>query len=314
MTKLDPSIRAGWIAHNRDKEGAIPWPYLCTRLVLTVAIGVTPSRQQMHGMRWIVTATREKAMPSDVNNAWDALMLAPTDVRARIGRLGAAEARKFVKIELPPDELDRVTLQRFDEFEADMVQRYPAMVDWPVEAQTVCLSIAWAAGTGAAFPKMYAALHRGDWLTAADECALRVDMPDGFRNTGLIPRNRHNRALLLALAKRDLYAEHGRLADALFTGGLDDAGRERLGMVRALIDVLEVAEAARQEIPKPFPMPEQPVPVDRPSSPPVVIVEDEAIPDTDPMTEAQRREVLRLVHMTAEASLAEDRAAGYRQR
>lgn len=262
MARLDPSIRAGWIAHNRDKEGAIPWPYLCTRLVLTVAIGVTPSRQQMHGMRWIVTATRQKAMPSDVNNAWDALMLAPPDVRQRIGRLGAAEARRHVQIELAPGELERVTLQRFDEFEADLVRRYPAMTGWPVEAQTVCMSIAWAAGTGAAFPKMYAALHRGDWLAAADECALRVDMPDGFRNTGLIPRNRHNRSLLLALA-------------------------ERTGQV----------------------------PEDRPSSPPVVIVEDEEpIPSTDRMTDAERRRIMALVHATTEASLAEDRDAAYRRR
>jgi GH24 family phage-related lysozyme (muramidase) len=202
VSRLDPSIRAGWIAFNKDKEGAELGPYLCTRLVLTVAIGVTPSRQQMHGMRWIVKATGQKAMPSDVNNAWDALMLAPPDVRARIGRLGAAEARKHVQIELAPGELERVTLVRFDEFEAALLKTYPAMVTWPVEAQTVCMSIAWAAGTGAAFPKMYAAMRRGDWLTAADECALRVVMPDGFRNTGLVPRNHHNRALLLALAER----------------------------------------------------------------------------------------------------------------
>lgn len=314
MTRLDPSIRAGWIAFNRDKEGAIPWPYLCTRLVLTVAIGVTPSRQQMHGMRWILTTTRQPATRADVDAAWDALMLAPADVRARIGRLGAAEARKHVQIELAPGELERVTLVRFDDFEAALLKTYPAMVGWPVEAQTVCMSIAWAAGTGAAFPRMYAAMHRGDWLAAADECALRVDMPDGFRNTGLIPRNRHNRALLLALAKRDLYAEHGRLADALFTGGLDDAGRERLGMVRALLDVFETAEAAGQEIPKPFPMPEQPVPVDRPSSPPVVIVEDEAVPDTDPMTDAQRREVLRLTHLTYDQAARDAIADGYDKR
>lgn len=261
MTRLDPSIRATWIAHNRGKEGAIPWPYLCTRLVLTVAIGVTPSRQQMHGMKWILAATRQPATRADVDAAWDALMLAPPDVRARIGRLGAAEARKHVQIELAPGELERVTLVRFDEFESALLKTYPAMVTWPVEAQTVCMSIAWAAGTGAAFPKMYAALHRGDWLAAADECALRVDMPDGFRNTGLIPRNRHNRALLLALA-------------------------ERTGQV----------------------------PEDRPSSPPVVIVEDEAIPDTDRMTEAQRREVLALIHATADQAARDAIADGYDKR
>lgn len=261
MTRLDTSIRAGWIAHNRDKEGAIPWPYLCRRKVWTVAIGVTPSLALAYTYRWIVTATRQPATRADVDEAWHALMSAPPAVRDRIAQIGAGEARKHVKIELPADELERVTLVRFDEFEAALLKTYPAMVGWPVEAQTVCMSIAWAAGTGAAFPKMYAALHRGDWLTAADECALRVDMPDGFRNTGLIPRNRANKALLLALA-------------------------ERTGQV----------------------------PADRPSSPPVVIVEDEAIPDTDPMTEAQRREVLRLVHQTYDDANRQAIADGYDKR
>lgn len=314
MTRLDPSIRATWIAHNKDKEGVIPWPYLCRRKVWTVAIGVTPSLALAYTYRWILSATQQPATRADVDEAWHALMSAPPAVRDRIAQIGAGEARKHVKIELPADELERVTLVRFDEFEAALLKTYPAMVGWPVEAQTVCMSIAWAAGTGAAFPKMYAAMHRGDWLTAADECALRVVMPDGFRNGGLVPRNHHNRALLLALAKRDLYAEHGRLADALFTGGLDDAGRERLGMVRALLDVFETAEAAGKEIPKPFPWPTQPVPVDRPSSPPVVIVEDEAVPDTDPMTDQQRREVLRLTHMTYDQAARDAIADGYDKR
>jgi GH24 family phage-related lysozyme (muramidase) len=315
MTRLDPSIRAGWIAFNRNKEGIIPWPYLCRRKVWTVAIGVTPSLALAYTYRWILTATRQPATRADVDEAWHALMSAPAAVRDRIAQIGAGEARKHVKIELPPDELERATLVRFDEFESALLKTYPAMVTWPVEAQTVCMSIAWAAGTGAAFPKMYAAMHRGDWLTAADECALRVVMADGFRNGGLVPRNHHNRALLLALAKRSLYVEHGQLADALFTGGLDDAGRERLGMVRALLDVFQVAEMAGQEIPRPFPWPTVAPPAeDRPSSPPVVIVEDEAIPDTDPMTDVQRAETLALVHATMATSLAEDRAEGYRRR
>jgi hypothetical protein len=53
---------------------------------------------------------------------------------------------------------------------------------------------------------------------------------------------------------------------------------------------------------------------DRPSSPPVVIVEDEAIPDTDPMTDAQRRETLALMHATADQAARDALAEGYRRR
>lgn len=200
--RLDPSIRAGWIAFNRNLEGEIPWPYLDIRQLVTVAHGVlVPNRQVLLTYRWRSDVTGERATAFEVNAAWDALM-GDAATRARMARLGAGEARRHVKITLPPEELERVTLAKYDEQERDLLRRYPALPSWPVEAQTVCMSIAWAAGTGAAFPKMYAALHRGDWLTAADECALRVDNPDGSRNAGLIPRNKRNRALLESLAAR----------------------------------------------------------------------------------------------------------------
>ena len=62
------------------------------------------------------------------------------------------------------------------------------------------------------------------------------------------------------------------------------------------------------------PAPVEPPVEDRPSSPPVVIVEDEAIPDTDPMTEAQRREVLRLTHLTYDRAARDAIADGYKHR
>lgn len=259
--RLDPSIRAGWIKYNRDLEGIIPWPYLCFSLVWTVAIGVTPSKQQAYGYRWIVSATRQPATRADVDEAWDALNGLPVEAKQKVARGGAAAARKLVKIELPADELERVTLERFDQFEVDMIRRYPALPSWPVEAQTVCMSIAWAAGTAAAFPKMYAAMGRGDWLTAADECYLRVDNPDGSRNEGLIPRNRRNRALLESLAAR-------------------------LGQTRTV---------SVDAVPDPAPTQDEP-------------------PDTDPMTDAQRRETLALVEATYEQASRDAITEAFRSR
>ena len=49
---------------------------------------------------------------------------------------------------------------------------------------------------------MYAALHRGDWLTAADECRTAEWTARTAAATGLIPRNHRNRALLESLAAR----------------------------------------------------------------------------------------------------------------
>ena len=82
-----------------------------------------------------------------------------------------------------------------------MIRRYPALPSWPVEAQTVCMSIAWAAGTAAAFPDV-----RSDGARRLAHSGGRVrtagGQPGRQPQRGLIPRNRRNRALLESLAAR----------------------------------------------------------------------------------------------------------------
>jgi hypothetical protein len=252
---LDPSIRARWIADNKPLEGAIPWPYLCTNRVFTFAHGVTASsRMQAHEYPWVRSGSSDPATRHEIDAAWDALMLAPAEVRERIAQLGAREARRHVRIELTPEGVEGATLDRYDVQARALVARYPALPSWPVEAQTVCMSIAWAAGVASPFPRMYAAMHRHDWRTARAECLLRVVQTDGKRNEGLVARNHWHLAMM-----------------------------DRL--------------LARLETPAPTP-PE----------------DEEPVPDTDPMTDAQRREVLGLVAATLDQSARESIAEGYRRR
>lgn len=258
MATPDPSIRAGWIAFNRPLEGEVLTMYLDTRGLVTVAHGVLidPLSAALP-LPWVSTTTGQPATSAEVvtewhrvKGAWDAIPAnaKPHEVRQAKGAIWVAQTTgNGSLVRLTHEGMATVTLARYDQQARDLVRRYPALPSWPVEAQTVCMSIAWAAGTAAAFPKMYAAMHRGDWLTAADECALRVDNPDGTRNAGLIPRNRRNRALLESLAAR-------------------------LGHTRT---------PAVDDVPDPAPTQDEP-------------------PDTDPMTDAQRREVLALVEATYE--------------
>lgn len=270
--RLDPSIRAGWIAFNRDLEGEVLTMYLDTRRLVTVAHGVLIDPiGAAFPLPWVSTATGQPATRAEVaaewnrvKAAWDAIPAdaTPAKVAAAKGAIWVAQTKGVGSlVRLTHEGMVTTTLARYDDQERDLLRRYPALPSWPVEAQTVCMSIAWAAGTAAAFPKMYAAMHRGDWLTAADECCLRVDNPDGSRNAGLIPRNRRNRALLESLAAR-------------------------LGQTRT---------PAVDAVPAPAPT-------------------EEAPPDTDPMTDAQRREALALMEVTSNQASLDAIEAAYRAR
>ena len=206
-TGFHPSIRAEWLAKNKRLEGRIPWPYLDVRGLPTVAIGILlNSLAEMLGYRWLDSETRLTAPRSQVEASWHALTGATGEQRVRLCRLGAAEARKIVTVELGEDELDRITLARFDAFARVLLGRFPALPTWPVPAQWVMMSLAWAAGPAFAFPKMQSHLERGDFLAAADEVNLNVTTPEGIKNLGLVERNRRNRALMLEAA-----AERGQV-------------------------------------------------------------------------------------------------------
>lgn len=202
-----PSIRAEWLARNKGLEGRIPWPYLDARGLPTVAVGLLlTSLKEMLGYRWLDSPTRMIATRGQVEAAWHALTGATGEQRERLCKIGAAEARKIVTVELSEDELDRITLARFDAFAKHLLGRFPALPSWPVPAQWVMMSLAWAAGPGFAFPKMQAHLERGDFLAAADEVNLNVITPEGIKNLGLVERNRRNKALMLQAA-----AERGQV-------------------------------------------------------------------------------------------------------
>ena len=207
MTGFHPSVGAEWLAKNKNLEGRIPWPYLDKRGLPTVAVGILlNSLADMARYHWTNSDTRAPATSAEVAAAWHALTGATGEQRWRLCDIGAAEARKLVRIELSDDELDRITLARFDAFARVLLGRFPALPSWPVPAQWVMMSLAWAAGPMFAFPKMQAHLERGDFLAAADEVNLNVITPEGIKNLGLVERNRRNKALMLEAA-----AERGQV-------------------------------------------------------------------------------------------------------
>lgn len=65
--RLDPSIRAGWIAFNRDLEGEVLTMYLDIRRLVTVAHGVLIDPiSAAYPLPWVSTATGQPATRAEV--------------------------------------------------------------------------------------------------------------------------------------------------------------------------------------------------------------------------------------------------------
>jgi len=91
-----------------------------------------------------------------------------------------------------PEDLTRLFEAKRDHNARKLAERFPGLPAWPAPAQFAVMSLAWAAGTGFDFPKCAAALARGDFLTAAVEVLINE-----VRTLGVKRRNDANRWLLL---------------------------------------------------------------------------------------------------------------------
>ena len=106
-------------------------------------------------------------------------------------------------LHLAADELERVVLERLDQFAATLADFWPAWSTFPPEAQQALLSIAWAVGVGTAgfgltgprWPHLHAAVVALDWRAAADAGVISAT-----NNPGVIPRNKANAALFMQAA------------------------------------------------------------------------------------------------------------------
>lgn len=98
-------------------------------------------------------------------------------------------------VRLAASELERLFVQRRDEFAADLADRWSTFARATAPEQLALMSWAWAAGTRADAPKMTAALARRDLVTAAVEIYL-----DETKTKGIVERNKANRRLMLLAA------------------------------------------------------------------------------------------------------------------
>jgi hypothetical protein len=116
-------------------------------------------------------------------------------------RLGHKSVEHVAQLRLDNAGLEQAFQGKLNLHDSIIRDRFPAFEEWPADAQLATHSMAWACGAGAwdpsnpnGFPKMAAALERGDFSGAAVECHMN-EWDAGVFNAGLVPRNVANKTL-----------------------------------------------------------------------------------------------------------------------
>jgi hypothetical protein len=191
VSPLRPVVRAYFVAFSGPLEGVIPWMYLDVCGLVTTAIGalVDPVSLALP-LPW-VRGDGSRATEVEVRAEWARIKSATW-----LATAGAGKARQLCALRLTPEGVEGVTLTRLDAMAGELHRRAPGFADWPAAAQLAALSMAWAVGVDGltrGFPRCWAALCAERYGEAAEECAIRTE-----GNPGVVPRNEHNRLLLLA--------------------------------------------------------------------------------------------------------------------
>lgn len=201
MALVRASVRSVFHAFSVRYEGRIDHFYLDVRKYVTIAVGALVDPIELALPLTMVRASDgQPATRDEIRADWHAVK-----ARTDLAKKGAAFYRPLCKLRLTLAGIEALTEQRFDENIGYIVQDFPAYPTWPADVQLAVISLAWAVGAGfkKEFPKFSAALRAGDFVTAATECNIRSDDPTTGEvvNPGVIPRNKKNRALLLAGAE-----------------------------------------------------------------------------------------------------------------
>lgn len=237
---LRPSVRAAFMRYTAPLEGAVPFFYQDVRSLITIAAGVLCDPIELAlvlPMRW---PDGRLATRTEIAADW---WLVKND--RSLAHRGAAAAGRVALLRLLPDDVEAVTLEKFDVFAEKLVARFPDMPEWPAPAQLATMSLAWACGTSFRFPKLEAALRARDFVTASAECEINATS-----NPGVVPRSAAQKALYLAAATATdpdaltLPGEAPRPAAPAIDKGAVEALTERT-LQRSSWDMLALDRAAR---------------------------------------------------------------------
>jgi hypothetical protein len=102
---------------------------------------------------------------------------------------GGGAFQSLTQIYMTESTMVDLSINRFNEFAAALVKRFPKFTQWPADGQAGAMSLSWACGDGwhslrgnlpPEFPNCSDALDRLDWTRASNECHLLENEPRSY--------------------------------------------------------------------------------------------------------------------------------------
>lgn len=148
---------------DADPPGAIPFMYLDTRDLVTVAIGnMLPSAEAACALPFIIRSTGQAASHADITGDWNRVKQAPP---ARL----ASWYEKLTECVLTPDDMRDLFDRRVTEFSNQLRAHFPDFDSWPQPAKIATLDWVFNAGIAKlmATEHLRPALASQNWTGAA---------------------------------------------------------------------------------------------------------------------------------------------------
>ena len=151
-------------------EGSIPHMYLDTRAKVTVGVGnMLPTVASATSLPFVLRRGGEEADKRKIEADFD------TVTRQKKGKL-AARYRKFTKLVLTEDEIDKLLDKRLDKFISRLQADFPGFDGFPDKARMGLIDMAFNLGNKGLlrkFPTFTRAALDQDWTSCARECQRR---------------------------------------------------------------------------------------------------------------------------------------------
>lgn len=189
---MKESVKAAFAAFSTEFEGSVLWMYLDIKGLVTVAIGNLIDPVHLAFDVPFVWPDGRVATRSEIQAEWMKVKSS-----ASLAKKGHLAAKNVSKLRLTDEGLEMLVGKVLEQTAAELRKRYPAFDAWPADAQMATLAMAWACGTafGKSFKLLDAALKRGDWGTASQQCRI-----DDSKNPGVTPRNKAMKQLYFLAA------------------------------------------------------------------------------------------------------------------
>ncbi len=188
---MHESVRDGWQAWNDPFEGTVYTFYNDIKGLTTIGVGnLCNTVGEAMQLQMVRVSDGQPASPAEIAQDWHRVHDNPT-----FAKLGWTAAARGATVRLTKDGVHALVMGKLERMEKYLAARFPEWDDWPWQAQTATLSMAWAAGPAVHAPHWEKACKAREWLIAAVESHL-----DDAQNPGLRPRNAANAALFVEAA------------------------------------------------------------------------------------------------------------------